>query len=42
MENVSINKWKIYASEKARIQRRNLSPEEYEIAIKDLAKRLGI
>jgi hypothetical protein len=42
MENVSINKWKIYAFEKARIQRRNLSPEEYEIAITELVKKLGI
>jgi hypothetical protein len=42
MEKVSRDKWKIYASAKVHIQRRNPSPEEYEIAIKELVKKLGI
>lgn len=31
-----------YESEKKRIQRMNLAPIEYEKAIRELAKRLGI
>ena len=36
------HKMLVYESEKARIQRRNLSPDQYEKAITELAKRLGI
>jgi hypothetical protein len=32
----------VYEIEKGRIQRKNLSSEEYEQAIKDLCKRLGV
>ena len=42
MAEVSRNKWLVYKYEKARIQRRNLSPDQYEKAITELAKRLGI
>jgi len=34
--------WEDYEREKRRIQRKNLSPKEYEAEIKKLTKRMGL
>lgn len=34
--------WETYESEKRKLQQENLSPEEYEEAIKQICKDLGI
>jgi hypothetical protein len=37
-----VNKWLLYESEKKKIQAKNLSSEEYEKAILELANRLKV
>lgn len=37
-----MTKWQIYEMEKRRLQAANLSPAEYERAIRDLCRRLKI
>ena len=37
-----MTKWQKYESEKRKLQEKNLSPAEYEDAIRALCKKLGI
>jgi hypothetical protein len=40
--NKDSNKWLEYERRKKDLQRKNLTPEEYEEAIKKIAKELGV
>lgn len=37
-----MNKWIIYESEKKKLQAKYLTPEQYEKAIKELCKKIGV
>lgn len=36
------DRWQQYVAEKKRLERIGLSPEEYEKAVKEIAKRIGV
>jgi hypothetical protein len=42
MKYPSIEKWREYETEKRKIEERNLTPEQYEAAIKELCEKLKI